>query len=322
MQKTLEILRELNEIPLVSSREEVFFPELERKVKSWLPSYTVLNIHNNLLVFPKVKKVENLLFAHTDEIGFLVKRHIGENAYELQTIGLVNIQAAHGIKVQTFWNGKKYLGVVGNILPHSGETSDKLVVEFSENVSLPPLWPVQFANEPMFTDYIFSKTLDNHIGGASLIATAQKRNLGFVLTSGEEEGTQRLRNLIKRVKEFFEYESIIVVDSCPSNQDPYYKQKTMIDEGNLGIIPVEGGGSGDKAPQKLLDKVKTLIEKSGTKVNAIETHFPDEITDATNLYKIGVEAVSIGYPLRYLHNPIEVANKKTLENLQNFLLQV
>ena len=59
MQKTLEILRELNEIPLVSSREEVFFPELERKVKSWLPSYTVLNIHNNLLVFPKVKKVEN-----------------------------------------------------------------------------------------------------------------------------------------------------------------------------------------------------------------------------------------------------------------------
>ena len=146
MQKTLEILRELNEIPLVSSREEVFFPELEKKVKSWLPNYSVVNIDNNLLCFPKIKKVENLLFAHTDEIGFLVKRHIGENAYELQTVGLVNIQAAHGIKVQTFLNGKKYVGVVGNILPHSGETSYKLVVEFSENVSLPPLWPFQFSN--------------------------------------------------------------------------------------------------------------------------------------------------------------------------------
>ncbi len=321
-EKTLEILSELNEIPLISSREEIFFPELEKKVKSWLPNYTVLNIENNLLVFPKIKKVENLLFAHVDEIGFLVKRQIGENSYELQTSGLVNVQAAHGIKVQTFFKGKKYAGFIGNLLPHSGQTSDILVVEFTENISLPPLWPIQFANEPIFTDYLFSKTMDNHIGAASLISTAMKRDIAFVLTSGEEEGTQRLRTLMKVVREHFEYENIIVVDSCPSNQDPYYKEKTMIDEGKMGIIPIEGGGKGNIAPNNLIEKVKSVLEKSNIRFNIIETHFPDEITDATNLSKIGLEAIAIGYPLRYLHNPVEVANKQTLEVLSRFLQSV
>ena len=317
MNKFLEILKEINDIPLVSSREEIFIPKLQDKLTQWLPDYKIQNIDNNLVVIPNTN-VNNLLISHVDEIGFLIKRQINENTYELQTCGLLN--KSHGTKVQTLKDEKKYTGIIGNILPHSGETIDKLVVEFSENVNLPPMWPVQFINEPVFGNYVLSKTLDNHCAAASLINVALQKNIAFILTTGEEEGTQRLIYLMKNLP--VEYDDTIVIDAAPSNQDSYYKEKTMIDEGNLGIMPEEGAGNGNKAPSELIEKIKNYATQNNIKLNTIETRYPDEITDATNLYKIGIKCISVCYPIRYLHNSMEVMNIETIKILEKFLLNI
>lgn len=322
MEKSLEIMDDINGLPIVSSKEDIFIPELEKKLKKWLPNYSIKNIDDNLLVFPNVKTTENLLLAHVDEIGFLIKRQISENTYELITVGLVDKLAAHGSKVQTIFNNKEYIGIIGNVLPHSGKSSEKLIVEFSENVNLPPLWPIQFINDPVFDEYIMSKTLDNRLGIASIINTAIKKNVTFVLTVGEEEGTQRLRNLMKIIPDYFDYNDVIVIDAAPSNQDVYYEEKTMINEGDLGFIAVEGGGKGNVAPERLIEKTKSFIKKSNIKMNLIETHFTDEITDATNLYKMGFESISVCYPVRYLHNSFEVANKETVRKINELLINI
>jgi putative aminopeptidase FrvX len=322
MRQLFSILKAINDVPLVSSRENVFIQKMVEIIQASLPSYSIANIGDNIIGAErglKNKKIDNLLFAHLDEIGFLAKKQLSETSYKIATSGLVDALAAHGSKVQTVLDDRKYLGIIGNILPHSKQTTDELVVEFSEPVDLPPLWPIQFANEPVFSTNLISKTLDNRLAVSAIIRASMERPMAFALTSGEEEGTQRLNNLINKLPEFVDFNNIIVLDAVPSNQDYYYKQKTMVDEGKLGIIPSEGDGSGNVAPQNLIDEVEKLLKNNNLSYNTVQTHYPDEITDATSLYRMNIDSIAVGYPVRYIHNAMEVVNANTAEMLLKFI---
>lgn len=319
MQKTISILRKINDIPLVSEREYLFINEFETTLKKWLPKYKLENIDNNLLIMQKnTKSIDNIIFAHIDEIGFLIKRKISENTYELKISGLVNTLSAHGQKIQTMFNNKKYFGVIGNSMPHVKKQYKNLIAEFSQDVDIPNGWPVQFANEPEFGRYLLSKTMDNHLGVACLIRTAMKRNVVFALTIGEETTKQRLRRLTQRIQEI-KHNRILVLDCAPSDKDKYYEEKGVLKEGSIGIVPVEGNGKGNIAPGYLIKEASDIIKRAGLKRSIVETYYEDDISEATNLYKLGIETMQICYPLRYIHNPLEVSNYETITLLNKFL---
>lgn len=319
MKKTLQILKTLNDIPLVSTREYIFISVLEKQIHKWLPKYSVKNIENNLIVIPPNKIFSTIFFAHIDEIGFVVKKKLSQTVYELDIRGLINISSAHGSAIQTKIKNKIFTGTIGNVMPHTKGSSNKLFAEFSENTNLPIGWPVTFANNHYFGKRILSKTLDNRFAVACLISTAMKKNIAFALTIGEEESKQKFSKLLNILPKAIAKNSIIVIDGTSSNADLYYTDKNSAEEGSLGIVPIEGGGKGNIAPKELVKKTLKQMRSAGISATIIKTYYEDDISDSTALCKLGCKTIQVCYPMRYMHNAIESANIETIYLLKKFL---
>ncbi|NPA22221.1 MAG: hypothetical protein GXN92_01410 [Candidatus Micrarchaeota archaeon] len=301
----MELLKKINDIVLVSGYEHHFLDSLRELAQEYTGVQPKV-IGKNLF-FPG--ESERILVAHYDEIGYIVDAHFYDNLYRAKPRGM--IKQGPGMIFESYYKGEKIEAYAASPLPHRPMEGQPLYFEIFYPEELPEQWPFHYKNQLIIKgDIIFSKTLDNHAGVYTLLNLA-KKGYSVLLTHGEEEGFTRLQATLDYISQHYSNPQYIVVDAFPSNKDIYAGYSP--EEESLGYIAVEGGGTGNVAPQELVELVKRYIPRE------IATQSKDEITDATTFYRRGVPAISIGYPVKYLHSALESTRISHLKRLEEVL---
>ncbi len=301
----INLLEKINDLPLVSGFEKHYIKEFKEIVEKYIGKK--VKVIDDNIVFKSNKDV--VFVAHYDEIGFIVDNQYSKRLYRTLPIGLISYERGYGKIFQTKLNGKTIKAIGSSVLPHEETDEKRLFLEFLEDVEIPPLWPFTFEKRVIESkDYIYSRALDNRAGVIALLSLAKNHNISFVLSAGEEQGTNRFSNLIS----YFGDINYVVVDSFTAFDDVHIN--SGLKENEIGYIPIEGAGVGNIAPKDLLEKVRKKLDKE------IKTHSKYEVTDATSFYRLNAKSIAIGYPLKYLHSSFEILNKKTFIRLKEKII--
>ncbi len=312
--KELKVLEELGNLPMVSGYEEPFLGEFKDIVDEYLGKSTLI-IDNNIVYLPKSPLSNLVFFAHLDEIGFIVDNQYSPTLYRTIPVGLIEPSKGYGKVMQTNLGGRIVKAIGSSPLPHEKPSEDRLFLELFEDIEIPPKWPFTYENRVFFNEnYVYSKALDDRAGVIALLSVARKYKIPFVLSSGEEQGFSRFRGVLEFFEDRLKDPSYIIVDSFTSKEDVHIMEG--LSENQLGYIAVEGDGVGNMAPKSLVKLVKPYVDVE------ITTHSKFEVTDATALYRLGRPAISIGYPLKYLHSSFEVLPRLIFDRLKKTIVKI
>ncbi len=306
--RALEILQKIGDLPLVSGFEQYFIDDF----LSLINSFGVNAVKSGLNILSLNNSKSNIVFvSHYDEIGFVVDNRYRNDLYRTIPMGLITWERGYGKVFQTKFKGKIIKAVGSSPLPHSEVEEKRLFLELEEEIELPPLWPFTFENRTIKTKKMFySKSLDNRVACSSLIESSLSKPINFVLLHGEEQGTTRLKETLEYIEERIENPFFIVIDAAFSSKDEHYKG---IEEPKIAYIKEEGGGYGNIAPDNLVRNIKKYVDSE------LKTNSRAEVTDATTLYRYGKSAISVVYPVRYLHSSLEGVSLDVMLNLKKFI---
>lgn len=307
----IEYLKEINSLPLVTGFEHLFIDKLIEKIKGF-----GIDVERSDLNILHLGSDSNIVFlAHYDEIGFVVDNRYDSYLYRTIPMGLISWERGYGKVFQSIFDNRVIYGVGSSPMPHTKPDDDRLFIELFEDIDLPPLWPFVFENRVIkMTKRLYSRALDNRANVVLLLELASKHQINFILTHGEEQGTTRLKKTLDLVEKKIDNPVYIVLDVIFSKSDQHAGYG--IDENKLGYIAIEGGGIGNIAPKSYVELVKMFADEE------IITKSRYEVTDATTLYRMGKQAISVVYGVRYLHSSLECLNLDTYQIVKNKIVSL
>ncbi len=312
----MNLLKKLSQTTAVSGSENNLFELIRAEISSYVDEIYSDSL-GNLIAHKKGSGKKFLFAAHTDEIGVMAN-YIDDNGFvRFATVGGVNLNAALYQRV-IFGNG-----TVGTVcfenkcdIKKDLKTATMYIDIGAKNKEeaqklISPGDTASFVGE--FVDRnttVVSKCLDNRAGVYILIKSIKQINsspfdLYFVFSSQEELGMRGARTAAYNI----EPDYAISIDVTDTGDTP--GSKTM--DVKLGF----------GAAIKIMDNsvithkgLRDAIEKCA-KENSIPYQF--EIltfggTDAgaMQLVKGGTKAGAISLPVRYIHTPVETADKSDI----------
>lgn len=320
----ISLLKELLAIPSVSGDEFSFQKKVMKYLKSNNLDVKTDNIGNVYTRINPEAKFQIMIEAHSDEIGFMVRK-IDESGYiYLEKVGGIDPKAAVGMKVQIGQN--KIKGVVGS-LPSQGEiTTHTLYIDCGFGSSRLALDHIKVGDyvsydttpEELFGRKLASRALDNKTGVFMLVEIMKKlqnSNLDIgvtgVTTVNEETNTGGAYFAASKVKP----DMCIVLDVTYTGDHPASDDLDVY----LGGGPVLATG----AP--IHPKIQTHFEEVAYNLGMpIQYEITprntgtsgDEIRKTGN----GVPITLISLPLRYMHSPFEVCDLRDMEQIIDLIV--
>ncbi|MCS7122784.1 MAG: hypothetical protein NZ908_02410 [Candidatus Micrarchaeota archaeon] len=283
----LNTLRELISIPTVTTQEDILIDKLERLIPSEFQVWK-----KNIIIRGRSKHV---FVAHYDTIGIVLEDYMGNGEYQYSTRGLFGKIGVE--RFYTIYQNREVIGV-----------ADGSKISLSVSEELPALYPMQFYPKlEMGKVQISAPYLDNKLSVSILLDLLKEADMNIILTAGEEQGTTRLEGIDR----IFPDRDFISIDSTSA--------KNPMDERGISEIryrAVEGAGTGNIAPRDLVDMIKKYISKEAISYSI------HQISDATTLYRYGLRAINISYPVRYLHSPNEVIDLNTIQELREIIWRI
>ncbi len=330
-----ELLKKLCETNGVSGFEGNVRETIKKEISKCVDSIEE-DVLGNLIALKKgtgKKRKKIALFAHMDEVGLFIK-HIdkegfiypsptssidpeillGRDVFIKTRKGLV--EGAFGYKpvhMQRDEDSKKkteYKNLFLDIGVKDRKEVDKLGIE----LGMPMFFKQTFSE--LGKNYIKSKTLDNRVGCYVLIQLLKelklKDDLYFVFSVQEEVGLKGARVAAYKINPDF----AIICDTGGSGDTPGVDEK----ESNLRLgkgpilVAVEASGKGAIMKEEIKNEMIRVAKKHKIPYQIeVSTGSATENT-IIQLVKEGINTAGLGIPCRYCHSPVEVANKKDIEN--------
>ncbi len=280
----------------------------------------------NIVCVKNGNEFKQMIAAHMDEIGFMVKFIEDSGFLRVTPIGGWFSQTALNQRVVLHTKKGKIFGVIGSKPPHfMKEEERKKVIEIRDmfvdiganskeevkEMGVEIGTPVTIDRECVkIGDKITGKAFDNRVGVAAMIEalkrTKSDATIFAVGTVQEEVGLKGAR-----VSAFeIEPDVALAIDVAPSTDYPGAENvKIDVKIGKGPVITVaDASGRGLIAHKKVLEwLIKTAEE------NKIEYQLEvgeGGTTDATaiHLTKSGIPTGVISIPARYIHTPVEVVS--------------
>lgn len=331
-------LKELVSIPSPSGFEGLMIKHINKKVNSFGLKTAVDPLGNVMVkVGKQTGKPKVMVFAHMDEVGFIVRKIEKNGFLRVEKIGGIPEKVLPGLKVMiktskdTFEEGvigvkshhftpadeKKLIIPIEEIYIDTGYKSKEEILESGINVGS----PITYSREYIEKDtIIFSPSIDNRAGCLILLSLLERiKNKSFnpevfIVWSVQEEFN--LRGILPAVRTI-NPDFAIALD-CAIACDTPDLDKTDI---GLGCGPVinaysfHGRGTlGGVIPN---DRLKDAIIISAKKSNIpFQLNvFYGGLTDASflQLENKGIPSIEIGFPIRYSHSPLEACDLKDIE---------
>ncbi len=330
-----ELLKRLCDAHGISGYEDEVREVVKAELESYVDEIRVDKL-GNLICVKNGSEFKEMVCAHMDEIGFMVKSIDEKGFIRFAPIGGWFSQIALGQRVILHGERKVY-GVVGCKPPHVMRDEErKKAVEFRDmfidvgarsrdevrEMGIEIGTPITIDRELVrMGDRVTGKALDDRAGLAVMIEalkrTKSTATIYAVATVQEEVGLKGAR-----VSAFaLEPDVALALDVCVATDFPGAESIHM--DVKLGSGPVitivDASGRGLIASKNVVRWLRETAEE-------LKIPYQLEVaeggtTDATaiQLTKEGIPSGVVSVPARYIHSPVEVVDLKDLENSANLV---
>ncbi len=325
---TKSLLKELSQIHGPSGYENLVLSVIEERIKPFVDSVWKNKV-GTLVSFKKGEGKEKLgIFAHVDEVGFVISKIEPDGFARLETIGGTDPKVLYAQRMKIFTRKGVATGVVGVLPPHLQKEEDrksvpgydKIYVDLScsslaAEVRVGDVCVID--SEPIeLNGKLSGKALDNRASCAALILAAEllsnfknKADVYFIFSSQEEVAGPGAVSIAYELL----LDKAIVVDVTHANEKIPQLPMIKLSEGPvIGVGPVI-----DKEFYKALLE---LAQKNNVKIQT--EPLPGRSgtdTDEVQLTRTGIRTMLISIPLMYMHTPVEVVDPKDVEETARLL---
>lgn len=322
------LLMELTKVDGPSGYEDEVISLIEEKIKPFVDEVW-RNKVGTLVAFKKGEGKEKLgIFAHVDEVGFVITKVEPDGFARLETIGGVDPKVLFAQRIKIFTSKGIATGVVGVLPPHlqkeehrkSVPSYDKIFVDLScsplathvkvGNVCVVESEPVELNGK------LSAKALDDRAGCAALILAAEmlqriknKSDVYFIFSSQEEVAGPGAVSIAYEL----ELQKAIVVDVTHANEKVPQFPTIKLSEGPALCV-------GPTVDREFFSAIRELAEKNGVRIQIEPSPGRSGTdTDEIQLTKTGVKTMLVSIPLMYMHTPVEVVDPKDVEETARLL---
>ena len=339
---------ELSDIIGPSYREDRVIEYLVKEFRKITSNVEVDNIGNINVIFKSESNPDKFitLFAHSDEIGFIIKKIENNGFIRIERIGGVNRNILHGTTIQFInENGDIVLGVIGVKSHHFMKDSEKGIISSQEelyvdigafskeevcnkyNLRVGSV-AVFYSKARVNNELIIGKAMDDRANCALLLCLAEEIkdididfSVCITISVQEEFNIRGILPAIERIKPYI----AIGLDITPSCDTPdlYGFSDVMINKG-VGITAMNFHGRGTLAGMIPDEKLLNHIIKVA-KDNKISHQYEVALGVLTETAFLefsgnyGVPCASLSIPTRYTHTNIETMSINDLINAKKLL---
>ncbi len=278
----------------------------------------------NIVCIKNGNEFKQMIAAHMDEIGFMVKFIEDSGFLRITPIGGWFSQTALNQRVVLHTKKGKIFGVIGSKPPHfMKEDERKKVIEIKDmfvdiganskdetkKMGVEIGTPVTIDRECVrIGDKLTGKAFDNRVGVAAMIEAVRKTEsrstIYAVGTVQEEVGLKGAR-----VSAFeIEPDVALAIDVAPSTDYPGAENvKIDVKIGKGPVITVaDASGRGLIANKKVLEWLTKTAEENGIDYQLEVGEGGTTDATAIHLTKSGIPTGVVSIPARYIHTPVEV----------------
>lgn len=339
---------ELSDIIGPSYREDRVIEYLAKEFRKITSNVEVDNIGNINVVFESKYNPNKFitLFAHSDEIGFIIKKIENNGFIRIERIGGVNRNILHGTTIQFInENGDTILGVIGVKSHHFMKDSEKGIVAsqdelyvdigafsseevyYKYNLRVGSV-AVLYSKARVNNDLIIGKAMDDRANCALLLCLAEEikdMDINFsvciTISVQEEFNIRGILPSIERIKPYI----AIGLDITPSCDTPDLAgfSDITINKG-VGITAMNFHGRGTLAgmipDEKLLKHITKVADDNKIPYQyevALGVLTETAFLEFSGNY--GIPCASLSIPTRYTHTNIETISINDLINAKKLL---
>ena len=329
-----EVLKTLADVPAVSGHERPVREAIIAALPVWARPLTRTDNEGNLILEVGPDRDPLMFIAHQDEVGFEVT-NIADD-------GIVSLRTRGGL-FQSLWEGQPALlhfdragatplrgvfvprdtavnkqpealtawfGVDGDTLKKLGVTAGLSVTAYKQATRL---------GNNRFT----ARALDDRAGSTALILAARriqpttlKRKVIFAWSVREETGLEGARELARQYAS--KVKRVYSIDTFVSSDSP--AETTRFAHAPLGEgAVIRGLDNSAVAPPAELDRVLNIARMQSIPIQVGATNGG---TDGSDFVRYGVLHVSLSWPGRYSHSPVEVLDLRDLQALERLVYAI
>jgi len=345
--ENLEQLKSMCFLSALAGHEEKMIAFMKNEMSKYVSDVRVDRLGNVIGCKPGINASgpKVMVFAHMDEIGFMVRKIESDGFIRLTRVGGIPEKSLPGQRV--ILNGKKgdITGIIGPKSHHLTPPEDKFKVveikdlfvdigahskEDAEQLGIYPGTPVTYQGffEEMPGGQFAGKALDNRAGcfvllqALRLLAKRQIPATIYFVASVQEEFN--IRGVVT-AGFAINPDMAIGLDICVSSDTPDLKTQSDIHFGGGPVIShytFHGRGTlnGLIPNPKLRQYITKIAENSELPIQ--HNVFLGGLGDTSYLAVIreGVPCVDLAFPARYTHSPIEVGSRPDMEQLIRLLV--
>jgi putative aminopeptidase FrvX len=325
------LLKTLADLPAVSGHERPVREAIVAALPAWARSHVQTDTEGNLILEVGPEREPVMFIAHQDEVGFEVT--------DIATNGTVSLRTRGGL-YQSLWEGQPALlhfdspgkpPLRGVFQPRDSATNkqpEALTAWFGVDAAgLKQLGVVNGLSvtatksaTPFGTARFTARALDDRAGSTALILAARRMNPAtlkhrviFAWSVREETGLEGAIALARRygmlVKRVFSIDTFVSSDS-PA-------ETTRFAYAPLGHGAVIRGldNSAVAAPAEI-ERILAIARAQNIPLQVGATNGG---TDGSDFVRYGAVHVSLSWPGRYSHSPVEVLDLRDLDALQRLI---
>lgn len=278
-----------------------------------------------------------LVFAHMDEVGFVVRKVEPDGFIRLQRVGGIPEKTMAGQRIQLLAAAGPVEGVIATKAHHVTDDAEKYHVQPVRDVFVDigartgdeahaagiavgtfATWLPAFHRRG---DLVWGKAMDNRVGCTVLLALAQMGReitggAGLTLVASVQEEFN-IRGIVPAVRAV-RPDVLVCLDIAPANDTPDTAHLGDVALGrgpSVGLYSFHGRGTlNGLIPNP---KLVAFVEEVGRRRRLpLQRHvFFGGLTDASyaQLEGGGIPAIDLGLPARYTHSPVEACSLQDVE---------
>ena len=331
---TANLLKSLADVPSVSGHERPVREAIIAALPAWARPLTRTDNEGNLILEVGPDRDPSMFIAHQDEVGFEIT--------DIAADGTVSLRTRGGL-FQSLWEGQPALlhfdrageaplsgvfvprdtavtkqpealtawfGMDAEGLKKRGVTTGLSVTAFKSATRL---------GGTRFT----ARALDDRAGSTALVLAVRritpatlKRKIIFAWSVREEIGLEGARALAKQYGA--SVKRVYSIDTFVSSDSPVESTRFAYAPLGHGAV-IRGLDNSAVAPLPELDRILNIARTNAIPIQVGATNGG---TDGSDFVRYGVLHVSLSWPGRYSHSPVEVLDLRDLQALEKLIYAI
>ena len=330
---TADLLKTLADLPAVSGHEAEVRRAIMGALPDWAKARTRTDSEGNLILEVGPERDPMMFIAHQDEVGFEVTNIAADGTVSLRTRGGLFPSLWEGQVAELYFDGGEiplsgvfvpretattkqpealtaWFGYDGEGVKRRGVTTGMSVISFKDATRL---------GNTRFT----ARALDDRAGSTALILAVRritpallKRKVIFAWSVREEVGLEGAIALAKHYGSLVK--RVYSVDTFVSSDSPVETTRFAYAPLGRGAV-IRGLDNSAIAPLAEMDRIIDIARAQRIPVQVGATNGG---TDGSDFVRYGALHVSLSWPGRYSHSPVEVLDLRDLQALERLIYAI